>query len=268
MESHSAVLSSLRASIAASLSLFESAAGLQVTFRALPKGYTHRANAVYDPLSHAAVVSLAEDWRDVDVAHEIEHLRMQLVDGFGLLAWRKPQGYPEIDAASTRIMSYVQDEVVNRRLLDLGLEFDGEVIDAALFRLYGAVAKKLRDGERPAADGMAHLDGIGRGVLCRACYFVQATLLRAQYAKLIHIDRRKRLEAFLDVFAKRRRKETRYAESVLALFADSDVHTPAGQDTILAAWAALEGIDGQVAVNHYMRTAEGRYVLPWPEKQA
>jgi len=258
------IIVALRPSVADSLSRFESAAGLPVTFRPLPEGYTHRANAVYDPTNHAAIVSLAEGWRDVDVAHEVEHLRMQLVDGFGLLAWRKPAIIPDIDAASTRIMTYTQDEVVNRRLLDLGLTFDGEVIDSALFRLYGQVTKKMRDGARPAEDGMAHLDAIGRGVLCRACYYVQATLIREQYARLIQIDRRRRLEAFLDAFAARRKRETKYAEAVLALFAESDVQTPAGQDRILASWTKLEGIDAHTGVSHYERTDEGRYILPWP----
>jgi hypothetical protein len=202
----------------------------------------------------------------VDVAHELMHMRMDLLEGFSLLAWRRDVPHTEAaEAALGRVQTYVNDEVVHRHLVDAGLKLDGEVLRPPLFDdIYANVARYLEEGRDRANDGMAHLDKLGYGTLCRAAFLVQAELVLKNYRTQLPESRVKLAERFIRVFRAQRPEETARADAVLALFQQHDVQSPAGQREILRRWAALEGLDQFVGVSIYQKTPAGSYILPFP----
>ena len=258
------ILESLKPAVREAVEGFEESAGVKVEFRDMPGKASVKAQTVFDPRSAMPIVWLAQEWRDADVAHEVEHMRMQLVDGFGLFAWRSRTTPKDVDAACTRILTYVADEVVHERLRKLGLEFAGEIIDSNLWKFYREVTVRLRSGATLRTDGMTHIDGEGRGKVCRAAYFVQATLL-VEGRRPLQPGHVAATKAFIETFAQKRKREAKYAGRILELFKANDVQTISGHDKILAAWAGMEGILEHVGVSHYVKGDDGRYMLPWPQ---
>jgi hypothetical protein len=194
------------------------------------------------------------------------HLRMELLEGFSLLAWRRDVAHTEAtEAAFGRVQTYINDEVVHRHLVDAGLELDGEVLRPPLFDdVYANVARYLETGRDRPGDGMAHLDKLGYGVLCRAAFLIQAELVLQNYRAELPPHRVRQAERFIRAFRAHRPEETARADTVLALFRDHDVQDPAGQREILSGWSALEGLDRFVGVSAYKKTPQGNYILPFP----
>lgn len=240
--------------------------GLTMTIVALPASDPVVARCTYDPFKNEPRILLRRGWQDVDVAHELMHLRMELLEGFSLLAWRRDVAHTEAtEAAFARVQTYVNDEVVHRHLVDAGLKLDGEVLRPPLFDdLYTNASRYLEEGRDRANDGMAHLDKLGWGTLCRVCFFVQAELILKNYRAQLPAGRIELAERFIRAFRAHRAVEAAKADAVLALFREHDVQTPAGQREILRRWSKMEGLDQFVGVSVYEKTGKGSFVLPFP----
>jgi hypothetical protein len=242
----------------------ERACGLPVQFQALA-GSCVVAQYKYDPHAGTATVLLRSDWEDVDVAHELMHMSLELVEGFAVLAWRS--GVPHtaaVESAVRCVRSYVDDEVVHSRLAQQGFVVDGEVLKSQLFDdIYTKVPRYLAKRRPKQQDGMAHLDGVGYGELRRSAFLVQAELVRGNYSAVLSNSHRNKMRRFVDAFRTHRSVEAAKADQVLNLFRTNDVTTVAGHREILEAWSQLEGLDSFVGASTYTKHGNG-YRLPWP----
>lgn len=242
----------------------EAATDLQVQFQTLNESYVV-AQYRFDPHSDTATLFLRSDWEDVDVAHELMHMKLELVENFAVLAWRsKVSRTNAIEAAFGRIRGYVDDEVVHSRLVQQGFTLDGEVLKSQIFEdIYTKVPRYLQKLRPRPDDGMAHLDGSGYGEFCRSSFLVQAELICKNYSGALSDAHRKKAQRFISAFRTHRSPEARRADEVLGLFEGNNVMTVAGHKEILELWARLEALDGLVGTSIYTRQGN-RYILPWP----
>lgn len=212
-----------------------------------------------------AIISLRNDWEDCDVAHELMHMKIELIERFCVLAWRRTaEREKRIERAFGRIRSYVDDEVVHARLVQEGYKLDGEVFRPQLFDdIYTRTVSKLKKMRPRSDDNMGHLDDIGFGELCRSSFFVQAQLILESYDEDLIWDRRKRIERFVSEFRAQRGPEAERADKVLVFFQEHDVQSVDGHSGILAKWAALEDLDKFVGVSSYQKDTSG-FLLPFP----
>jgi len=258
------IISRLDPRVATALSGVEAASGLQVEFKPLTNSDVV-AQYWFDPHTNIPTVSLRSDWQDVDVAHEIMHMRLELIEGFSVLAWR--QGVRQtaaIESAFGRVRGYVDDEVVHSCLAQQAFTLDGEVLKSQLFDgIYTKVPSYLSKMRPRPNDGMTHLDSIGYGELCRSSFLVQAELVRANYISVLSDSHRKKLLRFIDAFRTHRSPEAKKADEVLMLFRTNDVNTVLGHKRILESWAQIEGLNSFVGASTYARSGTF-YVLPWP----
>lgn len=243
----------------------ESKTGLQVVFKPLPRASYVVAQFWFDPVNNTPIVSLRAGWQSHDVAHELTHMKLDLLDGFHVLAWRRGvERTKEVEAAFGRLRSYVDDQVVHARLVQMGYKLDGQVLSATLFdNMYTNVPRHLNAGRAPRDDGMAHLDGLGYGDLCRACFLVQAELVALHCADALPEGRLKLTRDFVAAFRAHRAKEAEKADKILALFKKYDVMTIAGHESILREWSQMEGLDKYTGISAYKKE-NGKYILPWP----
>lgn len=122
------VIGKLSRCIGTILNDIETTSKLQVEFKALDKSYVV-AQYNYNPHTSTATILLRSDWEDVDVAHELMHMKLELVEGFAVLAWRKGVSQTNaIESAFGHIRTYVDDEVVHLHLAKQGFVVDGEVL--------------------------------------------------------------------------------------------------------------------------------------------
>jgi arylsulfatase A-like enzyme len=260
-------LESARPAIRQLLEDTEQRIGLPIRFIALPATDPVLARCYFDPHRNEAQVMLRAGWQDVDVAHELMHLRMELLEGFSVLAWRRDVARTEAaEAAFGRVQTYINDEVVHQHLFDAGLKLDGEILRPQLFDdIYTNVARYLDENRERPNDGMAHLDKLGHGELCRTAFLVQAELILKNHRAHLPPDRIRRTEQFIRAFRAKRQQESAKADAVLTLFETHDVRTPAGQCEILRGWAEMECLNTIVGVSRYRKTAQGKHILPFPE---
>jgi len=262
-----AVTAKLRNAIRDLLEEMEDETGLTVEFRPLPRSFGVVAQYGFEQ-PRRPVVHLREDWQDVDAAHEMMHMKLELVDGFAVLAWRENVERDKvIESAFGLIRSYTDDMLVFDLLAKMGLKIDGEVIKRQLFDdVCTKVPRYLRAGRMLKDDGMAHLDDVAEGRfsdLRRSTFLVQAELLLKAYKGKFSVKHERRLKDFIDAFRKYRPPQAARADKVLAFFAEYDLATIKGHARILTEWAALEGLDGSVGVSCYVRSADG-FILPYP----
>jgi hypothetical protein len=245
----------------------ETRTGTKMVFMTLPDNDSVAARFIFDPFRQEAQIQLRRNWQDVDVAHELMHARMDLIDAFAMLAWRHDAARTsENEAAFGRLQTYVKDEVVHANLVKMGLNPDGEVLRPTLFdNLYADVTRYLDEGRNHANDGMAHLDKTGHGTLCRVCFLVQAELVLKNYGTQLPADRVEKTKRFIAAFRAHRQEEARKADDVLELFRTYDVGTAKGHREILVGWTKMEGLEKIVGPSSYKREASGRYVLPFPD---
>ncbi len=245
----------------------ENLGGRKMVFVAAEEGESVVARCPYDVERQEPRIFLRQGWLDVDVAHEAMHMRLDLVEGFGMLAWRRDVRHADaVLAAFGRVQTYVKDEVVHARLVKMGLKVDGEVIRPNLFdSIYRNATRYMEEGRDRPNDGMAHLDKLGYGVLCRVCFLVQAELLLNNYRDKLSPGRIALVEKFICTFRAQRPAESARADKILELFRRNDVQTPAGHDEILRAWAKVEGLVKFVGVTCYRKEQESHYTLPFPE---
>jgi hypothetical protein len=102
------------------LKQLETDTGLVVQFEPLNPGCEVIAQYRFNP-PDGSVISLRQDYEDFDIAHELIHMQLELVEGYYVLAWRqhvKPEY--SIERAFARVRVYVDDEVVHARLVKKG----------------------------------------------------------------------------------------------------------------------------------------------------
>lgn len=256
----------LRPEVQSSLKELEQTTSLNVVFQSLPQSSAVVATYWFDPNNNTPYVSLGKKWSDEDVAHELVHMRMELLEGFYVLAWKKRViRTEELEAAFGRIRAYVDDEVVHAKLASAGFKVDGEVLKSQLFdSFYGEVSRFLEEGHPRSSDGMGHLDRHGRGELCRAAFLVQAELILRNYVDQLSLNRVEKTRRFIHLFRAHRPKEASRADRVLELFEVFDVNSVSGHRAILEKWAEMEKLQLYVGPSAYVHK-DGRYILPWPE---
>ena len=242
----------------------ESATDLQVQFQTLTGSYVV-AQYGFDPHSNTATVFLRSGWEDVDIAHELMHMKLELVEGFAVLAWRNDVSQTEaIEAAFGRVRGYVDDEVVHSRLVKEGFTLDGEILKSQIFDdIYTKIPRHLQKLRPRPDDGMAHLDEFGYGKLCRSSFLVQAELICKNHSSALSDAHGKKIQRFVSAFRAHRSPEASKADEVLRLFEGNNVMTVAGHKEILESWARLEALDRFVGPSIYTRQGN-RYILPWP----
>lgn len=260
----SKIIDKLGCCVSTILSEVEKACGLQVQFQALSKSPVV-AQYSYDPCTSTATIFLRSDWEDVDVAHELMHMKMELVKGFIVLAWRRRIDHtPAIESAFGRIRNYADDEVVHSWLAKQGLVVDKEVLKSQLFEdIYTNVPRYLAKMLPREQDGMAHLDKDGYGELCRCSFLIQAELVRSNYNSVLSDSHRQKLNQFINVFRAHRSVEAAKADQVLVFFRANDITTVEGHRHILDSWAQLENLNRFVGLSAYTKNGNG-YILPWP----
>jgi hypothetical protein len=247
---------SSRPPVSALLAEVEGSVGLAVSFRNMPPGAHVLAAYQFVPPCHA-VVTLAPGWQDVEVAHELLHMKLELVDGHPVFAFARPLSKSELEAANL-IHSYTDDELVHAGLAQRGFRVDGEVVRPAFFDdVCTNVPAALRAGNPRAYDGMVHLDSLGRGVLRRAAFYFLASRLRQAFGAGLGPSRVAQIDELLTAFRESRPVEVAYAERVLQLFETNDIRTAAGHAAILSGWAGLEGLGSVVTTATYRRQPQG-----------
>jgi len=262
-----AVTGKLRTAITELLEELEAKTALRVEFRPLGRKAGVVAQYSFEQPKRP-VVHLRTDWEDVDVAHELMHMRLELVDGYTVLAWRKNVERDKIiESAFGLIRSYTDDILVFDLLIKMGLRIDGEVIKRQLFdNVCTKVPRYLRAGRMLKNDGMAHLDDVAEGRfsdLRRTTFLVQAELLMKAYSDKLSGKHHRLLKDFIGVFRTHRPEQAARADEVLELFKKHDIQDVTGHAKILTGWAALEGLDNCVGVSCYVRRGNG-YALPYP----
>ncbi len=259
------VLNKLRSKVVKLLNEIENGALLKVQFKALPNNCSVVAKWQFTPPCDAAIL-LREGWKDVDVAHELLHLKTELVDGYAVPAWR--QGVNKDDnietACGDTVHSYVNDIVVFEQMHKIGFSIDGDILKQQLFDdMYTTVPKRLAKHCSRRNDGMAHLDNIGFGVLRRSCFLVHAELFLEHYADFLKPEHLASTKEFVESFRKYRHREARKADRLLFLFKTHNVMNPKEQKQILSAWLQLGRFDSHFGVSVYVRANNG-YILPYP----
>jgi hypothetical protein len=258
------VIDNLDSRVVTILHEVESATVLQVQFQTLT-GSCVVAQYGFNPHSNTATIFLRSDWEDVDIAHELMHMKLELVEGFAVLAWRSDASQTKaIEAALGRVRGYVDDEVVHSRLVQEGFTLDGQVLKPQIFDdIYTKIPRYLQKLHPRPDDGMAHLDEFGYGELYRSSFLVQAELICNNYSSDLSDAHRKKVQRFVSTFRTYRSLEAGKADEVLRLFESNNVMTVAGHKEILESWARLEALDRFVGPSIYTRR-DNHYVLPWP----
>ena len=261
------VIGKLRRPIKKLLKRLEKRTALTVRFRALKPEFPVVAQYSFEQPDRP-IIHLRRRWQDVDVAHELMHMKLELLEGYSVLAWRR--GVPRdkaVELALGLIRSYTDDMLVFRRLARMGLEIDGEVIKPQFFDdLCANVTRYLRAGHSLSNDGMAHLDNVAGGRyadLRRSTFLVQAELIKDAYSDRLAREHKQLLHDFIAAFRLFRPEQARRADAVLALFHRNDIEDIAGHAAILSEWAAMEQLDQWVGVSRYVRR-DGGFVLPFP----
>lgn len=257
------VVARLRPSISNLLTTIEQATELEVQFKRLPTNAHVEAQFIYS--ENEARVELRDGWTDDDVAHELLHLKMQFVDRYSVPGLRRGvKRTPGSERAESRLRSVVDDHIIHRTLVGLGLKADGEVLQKPLFDdICVVVPKRLREGAGPAGDGLSHMDADGFGDVMRVTTLVQVELCLRDLGSALPPNRVERLRDFSAAFREHRPRESAIADQVLGWFTEFDVMTMAGQEKILWNWMKLAGLDQFAGPTRFERR-EGRWILPWP----
>jgi len=245
----------------------EKQTGLTVEFRALDREFAVVAQYGFRSPKQA-VIRLRSDWEDVDAAHELMHMKLELVDGHPVLAWRRDvERDKTVEMAFGLIRSYTDDILVFDQLVRMGLTVDGQIIKHQFFDdICTKVPKYLRQGRSPANDGMAHLDNIAGGRyadLRRSAFLIQAELIASLYGEKLTDEHNRLLKDFISAFRQFRADQADKADKVLGFFNRHNIKNVKGHAKILRKWAALEGLNKWGGLSSYVRTGDG-FTLPFP----
>jgi len=260
------IISRLRPVVRDRLMSIENITGLKVRFVSLPRTSHINATYTFNPYENVPIVGLSDKWEDDDVAHELVHMQLELVDGYKVLAWRQNIKITDaLEAAMKALRTLPDDEVVHSRLLSAGFELDGEVLKCQLFDdRCKIVPDRLRSASSLKNDGMAHLDSFGFGDLYRAILFVQVKLIRDGYSDILSTERLTVLDDFLNSFSISRPRQYRKAKCILQMFMENDVQTIDGHSENLVKLIEMEKINQYMGNSSYHQK-NGKYILPFPE---
>jgi hypothetical protein len=216
----------------------------------------------------SAIIKLKDSWVDDDVAHELMHCKLELVEGYSLLAWRRDVGNPKPEENAIGIIrSYIDDILVFHRLEDMGFKIDGQVIKSPFFDdICFNVTNYLNQGRPRSNDGMSHLDKVAKGrygPLRRTAFLIQAEYIKSTWYKKLSEKNKLLLDNFIIAFRTHRILESAKADKVLVLFKKNNIHTVQGHAVILQQWSKIEGIEKFAGLSTYKRKDNG-FVLPYP----
>lgn len=250
------------------LESLEAKVKLNIEFQRLDDKSFVVAQYMFNPPSRP-VVYIKDGWREDDVAHELMHLKIELVEGYSVLAWRKNVLREEsVGSAYSLIRSYTDDMLVFARLWEMGFKVDGEIIKSPFFDdICFNVTKYLKEGRGRKDDGMAHLDNIadGRyGQLRRSTFLILGEHVKSVWYEKLTDNHKQVLDEFILTFRKYRPIESAKADKVLSLFKKYDIKSTKEHSVILEKWAQLEKVDKWVGITKYKRCENG-YILPYPQ---
>lgn len=231
----------------------EQETGLNIEVVSLPSNCTVISQYQFIPSpANKPIIMLRNDWAPEDVAHELKHMEMELIDGYYVLAWRMHvQQSNAIEEAMSKVRNTADDEVIHTRLLAEGFRLDGEVIKSIRFDvLYPDVITEINAGRTQFEE-----------IFYRE--LVQAELMLKSYRNKLKCRHRKVTNRFIDAFRLHLSIEAQKADLVLALFNQYNVQTINGHKAIITSWAQMEGLDIFVGASRYIRQGSG-FMLPWP----
>lgn len=259
------LLNHLRPNIIAQIFEIETETDLHIRFMNLPISSEVLATYTFDPHSQIPTIAIRNNAKDVDIAHELMHMRLELIESYNVLAWRSSSGQTaEHKAIMRTIRTFVDDEVVHARLFTAGFLLDGEVIRPQLFndRCINII-RNLRNSKTLKNDGMAHQDKYGCGDLYRAMLLVQCYLIRMNYHDILAKERLILMDDFVDTFRQFRPNQFEKAQRILSIFRSYDVHSVHGHAEILSKLAIMEEVNQFMGVSTYQKV-DGKYILPFP----
>jgi len=210
------------------------------------------------------IIYLRSDWEEVDVAHELMHMKIELLNGYSVLAWR--QGVPHDSAVgkATGLIRLGDDVLVHELLRKMGLKIDGEIIRPPLFDdICTKIPKCLKQGSARPRDRMQDFDDIGFGDLRRCWYLIFVQLVLDSYGKDLTYEHRELAEDFIRTFRDKRARESKKADKVLAYFKQYDVFSIDGHKAILENWTKLESLNSCVGPMSYV-AQDNVFLLPFP----
>lgn len=261
------VMVRLRPSVTELLKTIERCTGVQIIFEHLRSTSDVIAENTVELAANRIIIRLRETspgkggWADCDLAHELMHAKMELLDGCDVL--QPTEGVPDpnnVLQAVNLIRSYVDDEVVHANLAELGFSVDGEVIKPNLFDdVCVNVPRLLAEGAQN--DGMTHLDGIGYGALRRASFLIQAELVVDRYGDALTPEHLQLAKNFIQAFRSSLPEQTERADCILESFGEHDVLSVEGHNKILSAWIRKENLQALVVQGRYGRGPDGGWCL-------
>lgn len=241
----------------------ETKTGLTIEFQSLGRNKPI-AEYYFQPPNHP-IIYLRSDWEEVDVAHELMHMKIELVDGYSVLALRKRVPNDTDLQKATGLVRLGDDIIVHEQLRLMGLQVDGEIIRPPLFDdICTKVTKCLKQGASRPEDRMHDCDNINFGDLRRCWWFVLVQhLVLDLYSNELIPEHRRLAEDFVKTFRSTRSRESRRADKVLGYFKQYDVHNIDGHKAILENWTKLESLNQCVGPMSYIAQDNG-FILPFP----
>lgn len=255
------VLASCRREVQAQADHLQSATGLELEFRPLPDGSLYRAEAGFDANNQRMFVALSKNSPEVDVAHELQHLLMEFCDGFPVPAFKPRKAISgSIEVVCKTLRGYIADEVVHKRLVDLGFEFEGEIIDRSLFDRFQTWPSEIASGTWHSL-GREVMEQLGRGLLARSAFYAQAGLLQQRHAAHLSEGALQTADGFLSACRVSLPEVALCGDRILDLFNSHDVDTPSGHKEIILGWIEIEGVQDAMCAARYLRCPDGSYQL-------
>jgi len=240
----------------------ENRTGLTIEFQSLGKDETV-AKYYFQP-PNRPIIFLRSDWEEVDVAHEIMHIKIELIDGYSVLAWRRGVPHDSSVGRATGLIRLGDDVIVHELLNQMDFKIDGEIIKPQLFDdICTKVTKCLRQGAPRPRDRMADYDDIGFGDLRRYWRLVFVELVLDSYRNALTYEHLELAEGFVNTFRDKRSRESKKADKVLDYFKQYDVHSIDGHKAILENWTKLESLNSCVGPMSYAAQDNG-FLLPFP----
>ena len=241
----------------------ETKTGLTIEFQSL--GSDKPIAEYYFQQPNQPIIYLRSDWEEVDVAHELMHMKIELIDGYSVLVFRQCVSNDPALKKAIYLIRLGDDVIVHERLRLMGLQVDGEIIRPSLFDdICTKVPECLKHGASRPEDRMRNCNNINFGDL-RRCWFLVLVqhLVLDSYSNELTPEHRGLAEDFVNTFRSTRSRESRKADKVLGYFKQYDVHSIDGHKAILENWTKLESLNQCVGPTSYVAQDNG-FMLPFP----
>lgn len=240
----------------------ENRTGVTIEFQSLGKDETIAKYDFQQP-DHP-IILLRSDWEEVDVAHELMHMKIELIDGYSVLAWRRGVPHDSAVGRATHLIRLGDDVIVHELLRLMGLQVDGEIIRPSFFDdICTKITKCLKQGATRPKDRMQDFDKIDFGDLRRCFYLVFVELVLDSYGNALTFEHRELAKDFVNTFRNTRSRESKKADKILGYFKQYDINSIDGHKAILENWTKLELLNSCVGPMSYSVQGNG-FVLPFP----